>query len=258
MPFAPITSERVSDAVVRQLETLILQGVLRPGDRLPGERDLAERLGVSRPSLREALAELSKAGLLETRAGSGVYVAQFHGQAFAPPLLRLFARHDEAALDYVDLRADLEGLAAERAARFGSETDLAVIDAAFQAMAAPARRSAEEEARLDAEFHAAIVEASHNVVLLQLVRAMLDLLRQGVFYNRRIMFEGATTRADLLAQHREINEAIQRRDAAAARAAVASHMAYVKAALQDHRRRQSNEATARLRHAVKAGEIRGR
>ncbi|MDA7440152.1 GntR family transcriptional regulator, partial [Planktomarina temperata] len=69
MPFQRIDSEKLSKSVVRQVEQLILRGILRPGERLPSERELAEKLAVSRPSLREALSELQQAGLLTARAG---------------------------------------------------------------------------------------------------------------------------------------------------------------------------------------------
>lgn len=72
MPFEKVQPEKLSQSVVRQIELLILRGILRPGERLPSERELSERLGVSRPSLREALAELQDAGLLASRAGAGV------------------------------------------------------------------------------------------------------------------------------------------------------------------------------------------
>ena len=93
MPFQKINPERVSDSVVKQIEQLILRGILRPGERLPSERDLAERLGVSRPSLREAVSDLENRGLLKTRAGSGVYVADVLGSAFSEPLIALFSSH---------------------------------------------------------------------------------------------------------------------------------------------------------------------
>ena len=252
MPFEPVTSEKLSRGVVRQIEELILRGVLSPGDRLPAERDLAERLEVSRPSLREALGELQENGLLVARAGAGVFVADVLGSAFAPALVELFSRHDRALFDTLAFRRDMEGLAAERAAREGSDADLAVIAAIFGQMDA-GRQGAEADAALDARFHLAIVEASHNVILLHMMRSMYDLLRQGVFYNRQAMFERGGTE-DLLEQHRAINDALQRRDAAGARAAVVAHLDYVEAALTDLRRAQENEAVARRRlQQVSAG-----
>ena len=131
MPFQKIEAEKLSDAVVRQVEHLILHGILKPGERLPSERDLAEQLGVSRPSIREALAALQTAGLLEAKAGSGVYVADVLGSAFSPALKKLFAEHDAAVFDYIAFRKDLEGMAAERAATYATDTDLKVINHAF-------------------------------------------------------------------------------------------------------------------------------
>ena len=212
------------------------------------ERDLAERMGVSRPSLREALESLEQKGLVDSRPGSGVFIAEVLGSAFSPALIELFAAHDEAVYDYLDFRRDLESLAAERAARLGSDTDLEVIATIFAKMeSAHQKRNPADEAALDAQFHMAIIEASHNVVMLHMMRSMFDLLRQGVFYNRMMMFKNRMTRDMLLDQHRAINKAIQARDPAAARVAVSAHMDYVELALQEQARSERNEAVARQR-----------
>ena len=248
MPFRPITSEKLSHAVVRQIEELILRGILRPGERLPSERELADRLAVSRPSLRDAIAQLQEAGLLAARPGAGIYVADVLGSAFSPALVALFGRHDEAVFDYLSFRRDLEGLAAERAAKQASDTDLAVVQAVFEKMeAAHAKRNAEEEAQLDAQFHMAIIEASHNVVMLHMMRSMYELLRGGVFYNRQVMFKQRTRRATLLDQHQAINAALQARDPVAARAAVETHLDFVEASLADQRKAERHEEIARQR-----------
>jgi GntR family transcriptional repressor for pyruvate dehydrogenase complex len=245
MPFAKVQSEKLALAVVRQIEQLILQGILRPGERLPSERELSERMGVSRPSLREAVAELHERALLETRPGSGIYVADGLESHFSPALTRLFATHDEAVRDYIQFRRDMEGLAASRAAIFGSDTDLKVIDTVFRKMeAAHSKRDPSEEAALDAEFHMAIVEACHNVVMLHMMRAMFDLLQQGVFFNRQVMFRQRMTRDMILDQHRAINEGIQNRDPEAARQAVAAHLDFVEEALEGQRRADRNEDVA--------------
>lgn len=248
MPFRPVTPEKLSSAVVRQVEELILRGILQPGKRLPAERELAERLGVSRPSLRDAIAQLQEAGLLSSKPGAGVFVADVLGSAFSPALTALFARHDEAAMDYLSFRRDMEGLAAERAARLGSDTDLAVISAIFAKMeTAHDTRSAEDEAALDAQFHMAIIEASHNVVMLHMMRSMYELLRGGVFYNRQVMFKQQTKRAVLLDQHRAIHDALLARAAVGARAAVEAHLTYVERALMDQQRAERHEDVAQQR-----------
>ncbi|MEP2640375.1 FCD domain-containing protein [Roseobacter sp.] len=253
MPFRPVQSEKLSTAVVRQIEELILRGILRPGERLPPERELAERLKVSRPSLRDAIGLLQDQGLLSARAGAGVYVADVLGSAFSPALVHLFARHDEAVLDYLSFRRDMEGLAAHRAAQLASDTDLQVVQAIFDKMeAAHSKRNPDDEAQLDAQFHMAIIEASHNVVMLHMMRSMYDLLREGVFYNRQIMFKQRATRQLLLDQHRNINSSLQARDADAARGAVETHLNYVETCLQDQAKAERNEQIAqqRLAHEV--------
>lgn len=250
MPFQRIEAEKLSHSVVRQIEQLILRGILRPGERLPSERELSERLGVSRPSLREAIAELQDRGLLATRAGAGIYVADVLGSAFSPALIRLISSHEEAVFDYIAFRRDLEAIAAERAAVQGSDTDLKVVDTIFRKMeAAHKKRNPADEAELDAEFHLAILEASHNVILLHMMRSIFDLLKQGVFFNRQMMFKSRTTRDLLLDHHRAINAALQARDAPAARAAVVEHLSYVESRLGELRRAEKNEEVARLRYA---------
>jgi len=253
MPFVPVAPEKISRSVVRQIEQLILRGILRPGERLPSERDMAERLEVSRPSLRDAISDLAARGLLSIRAGSGVFVADVLGAAFSPALTELFSTHDEAVIDYIAFRRDIEGLAADRAARLGSETDLRVIGTIFAKMEdAHQKRDPSDEARLDAEFHLAVIEASHNVIMLHMMRSIFELLRQGVFYNRQVMFRNRITREQLLGQHRAINAAIQARDPAAARSAAILHLDYVEAAYTDQLRAEKHEAIAkrRLEHEV--------
>ncbi len=249
MPFQRIQPEKLSQSVVRQIELLLLRGILRPGERLPSERDLAKKLGVSRPSLRDAIAELQARGLLSTRGGAGIYVADLLDSAFSDSLVNLFAQHDEALFDYIGFRRDLESMAAERAARHGSEMDLKVIDTIFRKMeAAHLLRDPTEEARLDAEFHLSIVEASHNIIMLHMMRAMFNLLHQGVFYNRQMIFRQRATRDDLLAQHGAINDALRARDPVAARKAAERHLDFVEQIMSDMKHSAHNEAIAQLRY----------
>ncbi len=251
MPFEPVTQEKLSHGVVRQIEELILRGILRPGERLPSERELSERMGVSRPSLREALADLQDRELLASRAGAGVFVADVLGSAFAPALVKLFSSHDAAVIDYISFRRDMEGLAAERAARVASDTDLAVIAEVFAKMeAAHQKRNPADEAHLDADFHLAIIEASHNVIMLHMMRSMYELLREGVFYNRSVMFKQRLTRDQILDQHRDINEALQSRDPAGARAAVEAHLTFVEESLFGQKKADENEIFARKRFEI--------
>lgn len=257
MPFEKIPAEKLSHAVVRQIEALILQGVLRPAERLPAERELAETMGVSRPSLREALADMQKSGLLVARAGSGVFVADVLGSAFSPALVRLMSEHHRAADDYLSFRRDFEGLAAERAARVAGDADLAVIEQSFRRMeAAHPQNDPTRDAALDAEFHMAIVEAGHNVIALHMMRSIQDLLHKGVLYNRTRIFDFTATKDQLLAQHGAINDALQRRDGPAARRCIEAHLDYVADCLTAQRKADEHDQLARRRLDNRTGPAR--
>lgn len=248
MPFHKIHAQKISDAVVQQIESLILHGHLRPGDRLPAERELAETLGVSRPTLREALARLQVEALLVSRPGSGVYVADLLGAAFSPALVSLIARNPAASADFIAFRKDLEGLAAERAAKSAGDLDLDVINAIFRKMqSGQDRRDAEAEAALDAEFHLSIVQASHNLIAQHMMRAMQDVLRAGMLRNHNDLFTNSKTRAELLRQHEAINAALQARDGGAARSAIEVHLDYVSECLAAQEKLREHDAAAQLR-----------
>ncbi|MHA1127652.1 MAG: FCD domain-containing protein [Alphaproteobacteria bacterium] len=250
MPFRKIEPEKAASAIIHQIEQLILRGVLRPGERLPSERELATRFEVSRPTLRDALAELETSGLVITRPGAGAFVAQVLGSAFAPPLVKLFSSHDEALFDYLSFRRDLEGMAAARAAEHANEIDLEVIRSIFKRMeVAHEKRNPTEEAAIDAEFHLAIVEAAHNVVMLHMMRSMFEMLQAGVFYNRQALFGKRSTRDLLLDQHRAIYDAIIAQNSDAARAAVEAHLTYIEDAMLQQNRDNRNEDVAKQRLA---------
>ena len=132
--FSRIEHSRTADEVVQQIEILILEGVLRTGDRLPGERELAKQFEVSRPILRDALKLLEARGLLVTRHGGGTHVADVIGQVFSKPVIELISSHRKAASDYLEYRREIEGVAAEYAARRATADDLALLGAIIARM----------------------------------------------------------------------------------------------------------------------------
>lgn len=246
--FAQITHSRTASEVVRQIELLILQGVLRDGDRLPGERDLALDFDVSRPILREALKELEQRGLLVSQHGGGTYVADIIGQVFSKPIIDLISRHERATRDYLEYRRELEGLTAELAARRASETDLALLARIVEDMkAAHGRGRPEDELAADVEFHNAIGEAAHNIILLHTMRACYRLLSEGIFFNRRAVFAFADARDRLLAQHIAIYEAIAAGDPDRAKQAAQAHIDFVMQAVDSAARADEWGRVARLR-----------
>lgn len=248
VPFQKIDSARIADAITAQFEQLILQGILRPGQKLPPERELAERFDVSRPTLREALHELEERGLIASRPGGANYVAEIVGDAFSESLVALLSSNQDSVFDYLEFRRDLEGLAAARAAEHATESDREYIREVFARMLdAHERGDAAEEAEIDAELHMAIVEAAHNIILTHVMRSIYGLLRKGVFYNRKAIYRRPETRQTLLAQHRAIYEAVMEGNAVAARAAVEAHLDHIRDRMEAARKTAQREERAKLR-----------
>ncbi len=246
--FAQISHIKTADEVVRQIELLILEGVLRDGDRLPGERDLALDFDVSRPILREALKELEARGLLVSQHGGGTFVADIVGQVFSTPLAELISRHASATRDYLEYRRELEGLTAELAALRATETDKTLLAQIIADMkAAHDNGNPEAELAADVEFHNAIGEAAHNIVLLHTMRACYRLLTQGIFFNRKAVFALGNAREQLLEQHVAVFDAIRQGDAAGAKAAAQAHIDFVMEAVLKADRADEWSRVSRLR-----------
>lgn len=253
--FSRIEHSRTADEVVEQIETLILEGVLNAGDRLPGERDLAQRFEVSRPILRDALKALELRGLLVTRHGGGTHVADIIGEVFSRPVMDLFSTHPKAASDYLEYRREMEGIAAEYAARRATTDDIALLDAIMARMDAAYRNGDfEDEADVDVEFHHAVGECAHNIILLHTLRSCYRLLSEGVSRHRLLVFTLPGAREDLLAQHRAIHAAVKAGDPAAARKAAMDHITYVERSMAEAERTGDWQRVSRLRLKQRGGE----
>lgn len=251
--FSRIEHSKTADEVVLQIEGLILEGVLGVGDKLPGERDLARQLDVSRPILRDALKDLETRGLLASRHGGGTYVADVIGEVFARPVMDLIASHPKAVADYLEYRREIEGVAAEFAAKRATADDRALLSAIIDRMErAHSRGKFEEEAAIDVEFHNAIGECAHNIVLLHTLRSCYRLLSDGVFRNRLALFTQPGAREELLQQHRAIFSAVIAGDPAAARKAAIAHIDFVGKALADTERSGGWRRVSRLRLAQRS------
>ncbi|RWE11359.1 MAG: FCD domain-containing protein [Mesorhizobium sp.] len=246
--FSRIEHSRTADEVVQQIESLILEGVLRTGDRLPGERELARRFEVSRPILRAALKALEGRGLLTTRPGGGTHVADVIGQLFTKPVTDLISMHRKAATDYLEYRREIEAVAAEYAARRATSDDLALLDRIMARMDEAHRTgNFDDEAEIDVEFHHAICECAHNIILLHTLRSCYRLLSEGVFQNRLLVFNVPGAREALLSQHRAIYAAVEAGDPAAARQAAMDHITHVERTMAEAERSGDWQRVSRLR-----------
>lgn len=234
MAYDSVRHPKIPDAIAHQLEGRILEGTLKPGERLPPERELAQRLGVSRPSLREAIQKLEALGLVESRQGGGTFVASVIAPALTDPLLRLFQRHPETVYDLIEFRQALEGIASYYAAIRATEADRQILERRFEEMEhANVRGDPTAEAEADAELHLAIAEAAHNAVLLHIMRGLFDLLRRGIVASRERLYTKPGVREVLLGQHRDLCRTLMAGDAEAARAAAHDHLEFVEGTLRE-------------------------
>ena len=261
MDVGMVRQRRLADDIVAQLETMILEGTLKAGERLPAERVLAERFGVSRPSLREAIQKLAAKGLLISRHGGGTFVAESLGSTFSDPLLHLLENNSDAQRDLLEFRHTLEGSCAYYAALRATEVDQKRLTEAFSALqdcyAREGRVTRAEEGAADAQFHLAIAEASHNAVLLHTIRGLFDLLKRNVVTNIGGMYAlRDETRDMLMSQHRELYEAIMARRAVEARDVIHRHINYVQEVLAEGQQEAQRLARAQRRQE-RAGASQG-
>lgn len=250
MIFSEISHTRTADEVAHQIEELVLQGVLKPGDRIPGERTLSKSLNVSRPVLRDALQDLEARGLLITRQGEGTMVADVVGTIFKEPIVELIRKHPKATADYVEFRRQIEGDAAAMAANRATESDRELLARLVERM--KEAHNVEDfsvEAAVDVEFHQAVCECAHNIVLLHTLRSCYRLLEQGVFFNRSRLYSHRGSRDSLLKQHLAIYDGVMARDPDAARKAAEAHMDFVAQTAREVETVGERETVSRMRLA---------
>lgn len=217
-----VAPEGTARRVARLLMQLMRSEALHPGDRLPAEQHLARSLGVSRASVREALAVLDEAGLIERRKGSGTYIRRLRSPEVLEALVGA-ARTDAAFFaELLVVREALEGKAAELAAIRATREELAAIDEAAERIARP---EAETDGGLaaDLEFHLTVAAASGNAALFRMVREVGSQLA----HVRRRTLQLPGRRQEAAREHRTIAEAIRAGDPARAHQAVADHLRQV-------------------------------
>ncbi|MEK0160954.1 pyruvate dehydrogenase complex transcriptional repressor PdhR [Pseudoalteromonas piscicida] len=225
-----IKAAKLSDVILEQLENMILEGSLLPGAKLPPERELAKQFEVSRPSLREAIQKLEAKGLVTRRQGGGTYVKNQLEEGLTDPLFDLISKHPESQFDLLEFRHALEGIAAYYAALRGTENDFAKVQQSFDNIA-EIGDDLMQKARAINAFHFAVAEASHNVVLLHLVRGMQSLLEQNVLQNLTVLVQKSDV-SEQLGEHRKLLlDAVINGNPEQARLASNAHLAFIEEAL---------------------------
>jgi len=208
-------------AVVEQLEQAIQSGVHPVGGRLPSERELAERLGVSRPVVREAIIVLESRGLVQTRHGSGVFV-----QTDTPSAAAATVDSDSGPFEVIEARRLLEGEIAALAAELVTERQIAEMQRLIDRIADMRLDNATRE-KADRAFHIALARVTGNDVLVGIVEKLWDMRYQSAlceYFFRRAREIGIEPPVD---EHQTVLEAVKARDAEAARSAMREHLARV-------------------------------
>jgi len=225
--FEVIRRNKVYEEVAQQIERLILKE-LRPGDKLPPERELAEILRVSRSSVRDAIRGLELRGLVEPRQGAGTIVREPSAEPLANPFANALKRRREMVSELLDFRKMLEPPLAARAATHASADEISEMEEILQRQEA---KQAQGDAAVaeDAEFHYSVALASGNSVVLKVIDIIMDLLRDT--RERSLQVEGRPEKS--LAGHRRILRAVKRHDAEAAKAAMRRHIEDVEEIILD-------------------------
>lgn len=225
--FKPIRPKKISEEIVEQIRALIAQGQLKPGERVPSERDLATMIGVSRPSVREAIMVLEAMGLVESRQGGGTFVRSLTEQSIVDPLEGLVTNNTDLLQDLSEVRIGLESWSAYLAAQNATDDELRIMDQYLDEMRKLAPTGG-WPAEVDTRFHYAITHASHNTIQIHVLNSIHSLFKATIevalfeFYRR----EGYAQL--LLEQHEAIYEAIASHNPQLARQKMIEHLSIVK------------------------------
>jgi GntR family transcriptional repressor for pyruvate dehydrogenase complex len=222
--FRAVRKGRRYEEVAEQIQKLVTEGVLKPGDRLPSERELAAQFGVGRSSLRDAIRTLEVMGVLESRHGAGTVIRDLDTDALVVPLASALLRKRELVSELLEVRMMIEPALAARAAKNATREEIAKMEEILARQREKVRRGVQpiEE---DSEFHAALMLAARNGVVLRVMDVLMDLLRES--RAKSLQTPGRLEKS--YAGHLRILRAIKKRDGAAAEAAVRRHLDEVQA-----------------------------
>lgn len=224
--FAVVDRSTLPQEIAARLLDLIKAEQLRPGDKLPPERELAAEMHVSRPVLREALRALSIMNVVEIRQGAGTYITALEPQQLVAHLEFVFSKDPVALSQVLETRRIVEVGNVRLAAQRITPDEIADLDALLERLRA-AIGDAERFAELDIAFHDAVCEAAGNFLLVQFMRIINTLGK----VSRERTGAAAATRKRALKDHEAILAALRAKDPAAAAAAMEAHLVHVEAAL---------------------------
>lgn len=235
--FRPVKTKKVYEEIIEQVKLLITEGQLQPGDKLLSERELAERLNVSRASVREAFSALEMMGIIKIKPGEGSFVRQVSFDNLIEPLSFVLQLETDDMFEWLEVRKVLEVSAAGMAAQRATKVDLEEIGKALGAM----RREVEKGELgdlADADFHYAVMRATQNSILNRIMNTIHDLMLTNMRNSRQRMFNSPGIPEKLLELHEQIYQAICDKDPKMARHYMQQHLALITKEMSKYRNKR--------------------
>jgi GntR family transcriptional repressor for pyruvate dehydrogenase complex len=237
---------------MQQLESMIIDGTFLAGQKLPAERELAEKFSVSRPSIREAIQKLEAKSLVQRKQGGGTFVSNQLYPLVTDPLLALISDRPETQFDLLEFRHALEGMAAYYAALRGQPEDYRSLQQALDEL--PISNNSKDksaEANALVKFYLAMAVAAHNAVLLHVLRSLQALLKDNIQRNLEVLAANSGAQESIVKQRKNIVNAILKRDPEQARRASNEHLAFIEETLLNINRQDTRMQRALRRIEVK-------
>lgn len=206
----PNKSTKVYEQVIEQIKSKIKSGEIKKGDRLPSEREMAELIGVSRTSVREAIRALEVVGLVESKQGAGNYIKTNFDNSLFEPLSVMFMLQESSVQEMYDLRETLELECAKLSAKNIEDNELALLTAIVDRMYIAGTE--EESLELDIKFHHLIAKASRNVLLINMLDVISQLMDEFIQKSRMQILHEGNTKESLLEIHENLLRALKCRD----------------------------------------------
>ncbi|CDI49042.1 FadR/GntR family transcriptional regulator [Clostridium tetani] len=220
--FSPVKNKKIYEEVIEQIKDMIYKGILKKGDKLPSERDMVEKLQVSRTSVREALRSLEIVGLIESRQGEGNFIKEDFEDGLIEPLSVMFMLKDSKSEEILELRKIIEVGTVKLAAKRITESELGKLNELKEKLRTPNKE--ENLAEIDREFHYKIAAASKNFLLLGVLNAISALMESYIKDARKSILEEEGNRQELITQHENIFEALNNNSEDEAVKAMTKHL----------------------------------
>lgn len=224
--YSQIKPHKITEEIVQQIKSLIKDGKLRPGEKLPPERTLSDFLGVGRSSLREAINILETLGFVEIKKRKGIFIRTVSSPIIFDPLRQILEEDRRKLYELYELRKDIELASIYMAAKLWTKTDLAKIRKFLKKMEEDAENS-HLSLSDDVEFHLSLAEATHNWLRVHILKNIFDLAADYMGIIVQNIIEEKTSIFSVLDHHKRIFQAIQKKDQEGARVIMNEHLTWV-------------------------------